>query len=68
MMYSRIECPNCGNDIVAKGVRGAQKCPWCRRLYKVLIEHKGHKIHWSAEAVEFNDNDAVEICNNNTTD
>lgn len=53
MMWKSIECPNCGNEISVKGVREAQKCKWCRRLFEVHIKRVKGKLHWEAEPVDF---------------
>lgn len=60
MMYKQIECPTCGNTTTAKSVPEAQKCKWCRRLFKVKVtrrnkEGKKGKFDWSAEPVDFPD-------------
>lgn len=61
MMYNQIECPTCGNTVTAKSVDEPQKCKWCRRLFKVNIirknkEGKKAKYNWTAEPVDFDDN------------
>ena len=62
MMYKQIECPTCGNTTTAKSVSEAQKCKWCRRLFKVNVtrrnkEGRKGKYDWSAESVDFPDNE-----------
>ncbi len=58
MIYKSIECPTCGNITTAKSVPEAQKCKWCRRLFKVDMTRrnkngKKEKYDWSAEPVDF---------------
>ena len=53
MMYNKIECPNCGNKIVAKSVKEPQKCKWCRRLFSVNLTKRKGKWLWQAEPVDF---------------
>ena len=58
MMYKQIECPTCGNTTTAKSVDEAQKCKWCRRLFKVKVTRRNKagkkaKFDWSAEPVDF---------------
>lgn len=60
MMYKQIECPTCGNTTTAKSVPEAQKCRWCRRLFKVNVKRRNKegrkgKYDWSAEPVDFPD-------------
>lgn len=49
----RIECPHCGNDIVAKGVNDEQKCPHCRRKYKINYTKRGKRFYWEPEAIDY---------------
>ena len=51
MMYHKIECPICGNEIVAKSVREQQKCNWCRRLFSVNITKIKGKYIWEADPI-----------------
>lgn len=37
MMYRKIDCPVCGNEITVKKMRGAQKCPYCKRFFEVEV-------------------------------
>lgn len=58
MMYKQIECPTCGNTTTAKSVPEAQKCKWCRRLFKVNVlrrnkEGRKGKYDWLVEPVDF---------------
>lgn len=56
MMYNKIECPNCGNEISVSSQQEPQKCKWCRRLLKVkVIKIHGRKFIWEAEPVDFNE-------------
>ena len=52
-MYNKIECPNCGNETVAKSVKEPQKCKWCRRLFSVNLTKRKRKWIWQAEPVDF---------------
>lgn len=66
MMYKQIECPTCGNTTTAKSVDEPQKCKWCRRLFKVKVkrrnkEGKKRKLNWSAEPVDFSNDDRPRI-------
>ena len=53
MMYQKIDCPSCGNEVAAKRTRETQKCKWCRRLFKVNIVRIKGRLHWDAEPVDF---------------
>ena len=70
MMYNQIECPICGNTTTAKSVEEPQKCRWCRRLFKVTLSKRkqGKKWIWSAEAVDFEENNEVQSNIRNMTD
>ena len=52
-MYHKIECPTCGNEIVAKSIKKPQKCSWCRMLFSVNITKRKGKYIWEAEPVDF---------------
>lgn len=65
MTYNKIECPMCGNEIVARSIKEPQKCKWCRRLFSVnLIKRKGKYI-WEAKPVDFPE--LVDKCRVSTT-
>lgn len=51
--YRRIECPHCGNEITAKGVNEEQKCPHCRRMYKINYTKRSKKYLWEAVAIDY---------------
>ena len=51
--YRRIECPHCGNEIAAKGINEEQKCPHCRRKYKISYTKRGKKYHWEPVAIDY---------------
>ena len=51
--YRRIECPHCGNEITAKNIDDDQKCPFCKRKYKVKCTKRGKKYHWEAIAIDY---------------
>ena len=53
MMYHRIECPTCGNEIVAESTKEPQMCKWCRRLFSVNITKRKRKYIWEAEPIDF---------------
>ena len=53
MMYHKIDCPTCGNEIVVKSVKEPKKCIWCRRLFFVNITKRKGKYIWEAEPVDF---------------
>ena len=53
IIYGQIECPTCGNTTSEKLTYEAQKCEWCRRLFKVTVTGKGRKSIWSADVVNF---------------
>ena len=53
MMYHRIECPTCGNEMVAESVKEPQKCKWCRRLFLVKLTKRKRKYIWEAEPADF---------------
>lgn len=51
--HRRLDCPHCGNDIVMKGVEEDQKCPHCRRKYKINYFKHGKKFIWEPEAIDY---------------
>lgn len=54
MLYKKVECPNCGNEVTAKSVDEPQKCCWCRRLFTAkFIKRKGKKWNCEVEPAEF---------------
>ena len=53
MMYHKIECPTCGNEMVAKSVKEPQKCKWCRRLFLVNLTKRKGKWLWQAKPIDF---------------
>ena len=58
MMHRTIDCPHCGNPTTATSVSEAQKCKYCRRLFKIKItkrRQKSRKLIWEAEAIDFPD-------------
>lgn len=68
MMYKQIECPTCGNETTAKSVPEAQKCKWCRRLFKVTVTRRNKnggkgKYSWTAEPVDFPDDNKPRVYN-----
>ena len=54
MLYCRIECPHCGNEITVNNAREIQKCCWCRRLISVnLRRENGKKVRCEVEPTDF---------------
>ena len=53
MMYHRIECPTCGDEIVAESTKEPQRCKWCRRLFSVNLTKRKRKYIWEAEQIDF---------------
>lgn len=56
MLYRKVECPHCGNEIVVTGTKEPQKCCWCRRLVLAKFKKlKKNKVICEVEAVDFPD-------------
>ena len=56
MLYHRLECPHCGNEINVNSSKEPQKCHWCRRPILIHLKvRKGKKFEWIAEPVDFED-------------
>lgn len=53
MLYQKVDCPHCGNEITVSNLKETQKCQWCRRLVSVKLERKGKKIKCDVEAIDF---------------
>lgn len=58
MLYSKVDCPHCGNEITVNNTRETQKCRWCRRLISVKFDKpkkngKKIKIRCRVEVVDF---------------
>lgn len=53
MIYRRVECPHCGNDIGVSDAKETHKCRWCRRLISVKFIGKGKKARCEVEATDF---------------
>ncbi len=55
MIYRKVDCPHCGNEITVKRVREGQKCEWCRRLVKATFyqKRKGKKWFVEVEPMDF---------------
>lgn len=51
--FRRIDCPHCGNEITAKGINEDQKCPHCKRKYKINYTKRGKKLHWEPVAIDY---------------
>lgn len=57
MLYNKVECLTCGNLITVKAVREPQKCPLCKRPFKVILKRRNKngkkaKYQWEAEIVD----------------
>lgn len=56
MLYRKVECPTCGNEIVVNSGSETQKCQWCRRLVSVKFKRnkpKSRKLNCEVEAMDF---------------
>lgn len=55
MIYRKVECPCCGNEIIVNSGSEAQKCCWCRRLVSVRFKKKpkGKKFNCEVEVMDF---------------
>jgi hypothetical protein len=54
MLYRKVDCPHCGNEIVVNNGSESQKCQWCRRLVGIKFERlKGKKFKCEVEAIDF---------------
>lgn len=56
MLYRKVECPTCGNEIVVNGGSQVQKCCYCRRLMTVKFyrrKPKSKKLICEVEAMDF---------------
>lgn len=56
MLYNKVDCPHCGNEIVVTSEREEQKCCYCRRLISVKFEkkrRKGKKVNCTVEPIDF---------------
>ena len=49
----RMDCPHCGNEVTAKGINDDQKCPFCKRKYKINYTKRGKKFYWDAVAIDY---------------
>lgn len=54
MLFCKVDCPHCGNEISVTNAKPEQKCQFCRRIVKVTIWRKGRKVNCEVEAVDFN--------------
>jgi len=56
MYYSKIECPNCGNEFTVNNARESMKCCWCKRLVSIKFERLGKRKHrFIVEPMEFSE-------------
>ena len=55
MIYRKIDCPCCGNEIIVNNGSETQKCCWCRRLISVKFKRRprGKKLNCEAEVMDF---------------
>lgn len=51
--YRRVTCPHCGNDVSAKSIKEEQKCPFCKRKYRIIFSGHGKKTHWEPVAIDY---------------
>lgn len=49
MTNKEIICPICGNEIVSTATYKVQRCPYCKRQYKVEIIKSKSKWKWEAK-------------------
>lgn len=58
MLYQKVECPHCGNEITVNDTRSEDKCRWCRRLISVKFlrnKNKKRKFICEVEPLDFPD-------------
>lgn len=55
MLYRKVDCPHCGNEITLKSIEEDQKCKWCRRLVKAKFTKRGKKWDCEGIPVDFKD-------------
>jgi len=56
MLYSKVECPHCGNEITVNNAKKEDKCRWCRRLISVSFnKNKKNKIDCEVKPLDFPD-------------
>lgn len=54
MLYHKVECPHCGNEITVTNAKEIQKCCWCRRLISVKLgRNKRNKVFCNVEPMDF---------------
>lgn len=57
-LYSMVECPHCGNEILVNSERETTKCSWCRRIVSVKFignTKKGKKAKAEVKAIDFSE-------------
>lgn len=55
MLYSKMDCPTCGNENNVKSIKGndIQKCRWCGTLFRVVVKRKGsRKFEWNIKTLD----------------
>ena len=54
MMYRKVECPHCGNEITVNNTKEEDKCRWCRRLISIKFKKTGkNKFNVEVEPIDF---------------
>lgn len=53
VLYRRIECPHCGNEIMANNLDEPKKCKFCRRKYGVKVHKSGKKVYFEPILIDF---------------
>lgn len=54
MLYHRVDCPHCGNEVAVNEAKDTIKCKWCRRLISIKFERgKGKKVTCIVEPLDF---------------
>ena len=53
MVYRRVDCPHCGNEIVVNNLMETKKCCWCKRIFSVKFKGNGKKAKCEVEAIDF---------------
>lgn len=67
MLYAKVDCPHCGNEVTFNNAKEIQKCCWCRRLVSVKFEKprkNGKRIRCDVKAVDFPDKPNEHVSNN----
>lgn len=43
VLYRRVDCPHCGNEITVNSGKETTKCFWCRRIVEVKFTGNSRK-------------------------